>query len=160
MFARAARQLGVDTNVVERGMNALCHILTRAAALAAPPECLVDGLDVTLPADVLCKLQEAYAGAAPLLGQLVSDGLQLPMFHSLEWRLQVQLAGRYAPMGECRPSFLLRLHTREGESGAKEQTHLLQADVSNLRHLTSELEAALLEEKSAYTRRISRRLRS
>ena len=72
-------------------------------------------------------------------------------------RLQVRLGGRYAPRQAPQPNFLLRLHTSGGAHGAAAE-HLLQSDVTSLRRLTSELEAALAEDKSMHSRRIGRRL--
>ena len=88
--------------------------------------------------------------------QELREGLNLPRYASLDWRLQVQLGARYAPQRPPQPNFLLRLHTDGGSSGRAE--HLLQADLTNMRRLTSELECALREDKSSHSRRIARRL--
>ncbi len=91
-----------------------------------------------------------------LLAQELRTGLALPEYRGVEWRLQVQLGGRYVARKAPQASFLLRLHTSGGPDGTAE--HLMQADLPNLRRLASELEVALKEDKSSHSRRIARRL--
>ena len=111
----------------------------------------------------------AHEAACSRLDKLCAElrsGLELPAFQSLEWRLQMRLGGRFVPRQEPQPSFLLRLRTSGGgassggasDGGGGATEHLMQADLTNMRRLTSELEAALKEDKSTHSRRIARRL--
>lgn len=227
MFANAAKQLGVERSAVEHSVQALCYVLVRAASVSAPADQVLDGIDLTLQPEALETLRSFYETAATQLAEVANRGVQLPSYHSLEWRLQVQVGGRHAVAGELKPSFLLRLHTEQGSgTGDAEATrteHMLQArirrarritrpcrtpepspsttpsttlppstpcparptsispptpsparppfsphrprpepfrrqaDFANLRHLTTELDAALREEGSTHSRRIARR---
>ena len=89
---------------------------------------MLDGIELQLQPDALAALQSFYEEEAPSLAQVVSRGPDLPAYHSLEWRLQVQLAGRHAVASELQPSYFLRLHT-EGTGGfsAPRAEHVLQA---------------------------------
>ena len=91
----------------------------------------------------------------PCLVKELRCGLALPEYRGVDWRLQVQLGGRYVARRAPQPSFLLRLHTN---GGAGPSEHLLRADLPNMRRLASELECALREDKSSHSRRIARRL--
>lgn len=223
MFANAAKQLGVERSAVEHSVQALCYVLVRAASVSAPAEQILDGIDLTLQSEALETLKTFYESVAAQLAEVANRGVQLPAYHSLEWRLQVQVGGRHAVAGELKPSFLLRLHTEQGtitgDAEASRTEHVLQAwrrraslatgpchapdpvalahaprprpfssapspaparippraastpphshrpdpdrrrqaDFANLRHLTTELDAALREESSTHSRRIARR---
>ena len=158
MFGKAAKALGVDTATVTASVRALCFVFASAATAGRAAEDVLHGFDdLTMPAESLQALQTFYAEVAPELEQELRAGLDLPRYRALEWRLQVKLAGRYAPRQAPQPSFLLRLHTGGGSHGDASET-LLQSDLTSLRRLTSELEAALVEDKSTHSRRIGRRL--
>ena len=88
--------------------------------------------------------------------QEVSRGLELPRYRGLDWRLQIQLGGRDAAQKPPQANFLMRLRTSYGSQGPAE--HLMQADLTNMRRLASELEGALREESATHSRRIARRL--
>ena len=125
---QAAKQLGVEREAVEEGVQALCYVLLRAASHGTPAEQLLDGVELELQPDALAALHAFYEEAAPSLAQIQSRGPALPSYHSLEWRLQVQIAGRHAVAGEVQPSYLLRLHTEDARGfGAPQAEHLLQA---------------------------------
>ena len=78
MFARAAKQLGLERDVVESGMYAICHVLARAAAVAAPPDRLFDGIDTQqLTEGALQALQDAYSTSSPSLRQACREIAEL-----------------------------------------------------------------------------------
>ena len=93
-----------------------------------PAEQVLDGVELQLQPEALAALQSFYDEAAAELAQVSRRGPDLPAYHSLEWRLQVQLAGRHVLAGELQPSYLLRLHTEAARGcGAPRAEHLLQA---------------------------------
>jgi hypothetical protein len=93
-----------------------------------PAEQVLDGIELQLQPDALAALQSFYTEAAADLAQVSSRGPDLPAYHSLEWRLQVQVAGRHVVAGDLQPSYLLRLHTEDPRGfGAPRAEHLLQA---------------------------------
>jgi len=81
--------------------------------------------------------------------------MDLPHYHNLEWRFDIQLASR-ALQRQARPSVVFRLHTKDGDEA---KSHLLQTDPSNLVHLTQSLESALAELKTQHCRRIMRNIK-
>lgn len=81
--------------------------------------------------------------------------MDLPHYHNLEWRFDVQLASR-SLRRQTTPNILFKLHTED--SGIRE-THVLQTDPVNLVHLTKVLDEALQEIKSPYCRRIVRNIK-
>ena len=157
MFAKASRMLGVDTATVSASVRALCHVLGNAATAGRAADDVLHGFDLELPPESLQVLTTFYDEMRTELEQELRRGLDLPHYRSLEWRLQVRLGGRYAPRQAPAPSVLMRLHTEGGAYGAGAE-HLLQADLTSMRRLTSELEAALAEDKSTHSRRIGRRV--
>lgn len=159
MFPKAAKALGVDVEYVENSIRALCYVLISGATSGRTADGLLHGVDLTLPDALLESLTSFYTEVGPDLEQELKKGFELPRYRGLDWRLQVKVAGRHMPRQAPQPSFLLRLHTSSagpGEPGMKQ--HLIQSDLTNLRRMTSELEAALAEDKSTHSRRIARRL--
>ena len=140
MFANAAKQLGVERSAVEHSVQALCYVLVRAASVSAPADQVLDGIDLTLQPEALETLRSFYESAATQLAEVANRGVQLPAYHSLEWRLQVQVGGRHSVAGELKPSFLLRLHTEQGSgTGDAEATrteHMLQVRIRRARLAT------------------------
>ena len=158
VFSKAARMLGVDTATVAASVRALCHVFVSAATAGRTADDVLSGFEIDeLPAESAQALAAFYAEVAPELEQELRRGLDLPRYRALEWRLQMRLGGRHAPRQAPQPGFLLRLHTSGGAHGAAAE-HLLQTDVTSLRRLTSELEAALVEDKSTHSRRTGRRV--
>lgn len=87
-----------------------------------------------------------------ILSEMTMD---LPHYHNLEWRFDVQLASR-SLRRQTTPTVLFKLHTED--SGVKDTT-ILQTDPVNLLHLTKVLDEALQEMKSPYCRRIVRNIK-
>jgi hypothetical protein len=137
MFGKAARMLGVETETVAASVRALCHVFASAAIAGRAAEDVMHGLDLNLSAEASAALVTFYSEVATELQSELRRGLDLPRYRALEWRLQVCLGGRFAPRQAPQPSFLLRLHTSGGAHGDAAE-HLLQADITTLRRLTSE----------------------
>ena len=87
------------------------RVRPRFGRARTPAEQVLDGVELQLQPEALAALQSFYDEAAAELAQVSRRGPDLPAYHSLEWRLQVQLAGRHVLAGELQPSYLLRLHT-------------------------------------------------
>ena len=104
------------------------RVRPRFGRARTPAEQVLDGVELQLQPEALAALQSFYDEAAAELAQVSRRGPDLPAYHSLEWRLQVQLAGRHVLAGELQPSYLLRLHTEAARGcGAPRAEHLLQA---------------------------------
>jgi len=97
MFGKAARQLGASAETVGAAVRALCYVLVSAASAGRPADELLEGVALELPAELLEALRAFYADVLPELQRELQRGVRLPEFRGLEWRLQLQCAGRYAP---------------------------------------------------------------
>ena len=71
---------------------------------------LVLGFPEELNQELLHLYQENYKEIRAILSEM---SMNLPHYHDLEWRFDVQLASR-ALQRQAQPSVLLRLHTKEG----------------------------------------------
>ncbi|GBO15062.1 COMM domain-containing protein 2, partial [Araneus ventricosus] len=86
---------------------------------------------------------------------LSSLEMGVPHYKNLEWRLDVQIASRSLrrPM---EPSMLLKLQLEEGKES---KNVILEADPSNIIHMTKVLDQALQEAKSQHFRRVMRSIK-
>uniref|UniRef100_A0A8C4PUP5 COMM domain containing 2 n=1 Tax=Equus asinus TaxID=9793 RepID=A0A8C4PUP5_EQUAS len=87
-----------------------------------------------------------------ILSELAPD---LPSYHSLEWRLDVQLASRSLRQ-QIKPSVTIKLHLNQ--NGAH-TTQVLQTDPATLVRLVQQLEQALEEMKTNHCRRVVRNVK-
>lgn len=78
----------------------------------------------------------------------------LPEYDNLEWRLDVQLASRSLHQ-QITPIIRMKLHTSDGE---EKNTHIIQTDPVNLRHMSRVIDEALNEMKTNHVRRILRNI--
>ena len=146
----------MDMAAVCTSARALTCLLADAALAGLPADALLDGIEIGLPVTSREALLTFFEEEQMALREELSSSITLPSYCGLEWRLQVQLGGKYTLLQSPKPSFLVQLCTWHGPAANTE--HVLQADVSILRRLASELEAALAEEKSTHSRRLGRRL--
>ncbi|XP_050308735.1 COMM domain-containing protein 2 [Anthonomus grandis grandis] len=85
-----------------------------------------------------------------------------PHFNDLDWRFEVQLASR-SLLQQVTPLITMDLSLRTSKSDGSDpeiEHHLLQTDPTNLVHLANELENALNESKSNYSRKIQKTLKN
>uniref|UniRef100_H0ZMD9 COMM domain containing 2 n=1 Tax=Taeniopygia guttata TaxID=59729 RepID=H0ZMD9_TAEGU len=87
-----------------------------------------------------------------ILGELAP---RLPSYHSLEWRLDVQLASRSLRQ-QIKPVVTMKLHLNQNED---QTAQVLQTDPATLLHLIQQLEQALGEMKMNHCRRIVRNMK-
>ncbi|XP_012498321.1 PREDICTED: COMM domain-containing protein 2 isoform X2 [Propithecus coquereli] len=87
-----------------------------------------------------------------ILSELAPD---LPSYHSLEWRLDVQLASRSLRQ-QIKPAVTIKLHLNHN-GGLN--TSILQTDPATLLHLVQQLEQALEEMKTNHCRRVVRNIK-
>jgi len=110
------------------------------------------------------------AGALALLPDL---SLQVPHYHNLEWRLDVQLGSRML-RSQIAPTLLVERETRDVQAPTADSEdpataaapaataatashkHLLQLDWANLDHLVQQLERAVKEVNTKHSRRVLR----
>ncbi|XP_042568164.1 COMM domain-containing protein 2-like [Cyprinus carpio] len=128
------------------------YLLTESCKLTISEEDFQDSVLVLGFSEELTELLlQLYLENRKEIRQILSKPApSLPHYHSLEWRLDVQLSSR--PLRhQLKPTVTLKLHL---EDGARRSAHVLQTDPATLQHLIDELERALAELKSSHCRRI------
>ncbi|XP_024542802.1 COMM domain-containing protein 2-like [Selaginella moellendorffii] len=162
-FAAAARRLNTNEEDVRHTVSLLSRALARAAKLNVPGDRMVDFLARLGYQDQVSEtIASFYSEQLPSIRSVVSFPLvTAPIYKSLEWRLDVEVANRRSH-SPSRPSFLLKLTTSspsflrgvDHPSPPARKVHYLQADYKTLREICAQLEQALSESKSSQTRRI------
>ncbi|XP_075274624.1 COMM domain-containing protein 2 isoform X1 [Opisthocomus hoazin] len=153
----AVRRLGLGADAVQRAAEGLAFLLAESARLTISEIDFQDSIHVLGFSDELNKsLLQLYLDnrkeIRSILGELAP---KLPSYHSLEWRLDVQLASRSLRQ-QIKPAVTIKLHLNQNE----EQTaQVLQTDPSTLLHLIQQLEQALGEMKTNHCRRIVRNMK-
>ncbi|NXB71100.1 COMD2 protein, partial [Donacobius atricapilla] len=163
--------IGVDT--IQHGVEGLVYLLTESSKLMASIYLFIrnlgihsrdisevdfqDSIHVLGFSDELNKsLLQLYLDnrkeIRSILGELAP---RLPSYHSLEWRLDVQLASRSLRQ-QIKPAVTMKLHLNQNED---QTAQVLQTDPATLLHLIQQLEQALGEMKMNHCRRIVRNMK-
>ncbi|XP_023364041.1 COMM domain-containing protein 2 isoform X2 [Otolemur garnettii] len=132
VYEGAARKLNVSSDTVQHGVEGLTYLLTESSKLML----------------YLDNRKEIRT----ILSELAPD---LPSYHSLEWRLDVQLASRSLRQ-QIKPAVTIKLHLNHNGS---QNTNVLQTDPATLLHLVQQLEQALEEMKTNHCRRVVRNIK-
>ncbi|XP_047640440.1 COMM domain-containing protein 2 isoform X2 [Phacochoerus africanus] len=132
IYEGAARKLGVSSDTVQHGVEGLIYLLTESSKLML----------------YLDNRKEIRT----ILSELAPD---LPSYHSLEWRLDVQLASRSLRQ-QIKPTVTIKLHLNQN---GEHNTQVLQTDPATLLHLVQQLEQALEEMKTNHCRRVVRNIK-
>ncbi|KAK7499287.1 hypothetical protein BaRGS_00009547 [Batillaria attramentaria] len=157
VYQGAAQKLGVGAETVQHGVEGLMYLLSESSKLMLNEIDFQDSI-ITLgfSEELMSVLLELYlANRGEIRSVLSHMSMDLPHYHSLEWRFDVQLASR-SLRHQTTPQVLMKLHIKDNDTT---DTHLLQTDPVNLVHLTQVLDAALQEMKSPYCRRIARNIK-
>ncbi|XP_071342864.1 COMM domain-containing protein 2 [Trachinotus anak] len=161
IYEGAARKLSVPVDMVQHGVEGLMFLMTESSKHMISE---VDFLDSVLALgfgdelnQILLQLYlQHHSQIRSILSQLPSN---LPAYHNLEWRLDVQLASRSVRQ-QVIPMLTMRLLlTRGPDSRSDHSVRVLQTDPSTLLHLISTLEAALAAMKTSHSRRILRNIK-
>jgi len=113
---------------------------------------LVLGFNSEIQAELVkCYLENNHE----IRSLLTSLDLGIPHYHNLEWRLDVQIASR-SLRRPIEPTLLLGLQLQKD---GKINNTVLEADPSNIIHMTEVLDQALQESKSHHCRRIMRSIK-
>lgn len=82
--------------------------------------------------------------------------MSLPQYQHLDWRIDVEI-GRRSIQQDSDLKFMVRLDTSDPSSKeANTKSVHMQSDLSSMKHILSQLEAALAEERSVHARRFQR----
>lgn len=157
IFQAAAQKLGVEVNTVKNGISGLQHVFTESSRLMIGEIDFQDSvMTLGFSEEVIGMLLKMYLENRKEIRNILGEmSFGTPHYDDLEWRFDVELASR-SLQHQTNPVIIMRLHTKEGE---KKSADVLQTDPVNLLHLTSELENAMQEMKTAHCRRIVRNIK-
>ncbi|NXO82231.1 COMD2 protein, partial [Sitta europaea] len=160
-------KLNIGVDIIQHGVEGLVYLLTESSKLMASIPFdkefgisevdFQDSIHVLGFSDELNKsLLQLYLDnrkeIRSILGELAP---RLPSYHSLEWRLDVQLASRSLRQ-QIKPAVTMKLHLNQNED---QTAQVLQTDPATLLHLIQQLEQALGEMKMNHCRRIVRNMK-
>ncbi|XP_006823291.1 COMM domain-containing protein 2-like [Saccoglossus kowalevskii] len=156
VYHTAAQKLDVNAEAVQHVVEGLMYLLTECAKLMISEIDFQDSImTLGFQEDLKQQLVQFYLeNRKEIRAILCKMSMDLPHYHNLEWRLDVQLASR-SLRHHITPIVTMKLHT--GDCETKEVT-VLQTDAVNLLHLTQTLQQALDEMKSSHCRRIVRNI--
>ncbi|XP_070539382.1 COMM domain-containing protein 2-like [Ptychodera flava] len=156
VYQSAAQKLEVKTEIVQNGVEGLMYLLTECAKLMISEIDFQDSImTLGFNEDLKQALLQFYLENRKEIYEVLSKmSMDLPHYHNLEWRLDIQLASR-SLRHQIHPLITMKLHT---EDSGEEHVKVLQTDPVNLIHLTRTLEGALAEMKSTHCRRIVRNI--
>uniref|UniRef100_A0A8I3PPV2 COMM domain containing 2 n=1 Tax=Canis lupus familiaris TaxID=9615 RepID=A0A8I3PPV2_CANLF len=157
VYEGAARKLSVSSDTVQHGVEGLTYLLTESSKLMISELDFQDSVFVLGFSEELNKLLlQLYLDNRKEIRTILSElSPDLPSYHSLEWRLDVQLASRSLRQ-QIKPSVTIKLHLNQN---GDHNTKVLQTDPATLLHLVQQLEQALEEMKTNHCRRVVRNIK-
>ena len=157
IFQAAAQKLAVEVDTVKNGISGLQHVFTESSRLMIGEIDFQDSImTLGFSEEMIGALLKMYLENRKEIRNILGEmSLRTPHYHDLEWRFDVELASR-SLQHQTNPVIFMRLHTKQGE---KKSADIFQTDPVNLIHLTSELENAMQEMKTAHCRRIVRNIK-
>ncbi|KDR21157.1 COMM domain-containing protein 2 [Zootermopsis nevadensis] len=161
LYQTAAQKLDVQPEVIQNAVGGLVNLLVESCKHQLSD---LDFRDSVLTLGFSEEQQETlevfYKGKKQEISDALSQlTLDLPHYHDLEWRFEVQLASR-ALQHQVTPLITMNLtletKTPLASGSSTRKNIVLQTDPTNLVHITQVLEAALLENRGQHSRRIQR----
>ncbi|KAG9494273.1 COMM domain-containing protein 2 [Eleutherodactylus coqui] len=157
VYEGAARKLEVSSTTIQEAVEGLTYLLTESSKLMISDIDFQDSVLVLgFPEELNKVLLQLYLENRKEIRQILSElEPNLPQYHNLEWRLDVQLASR-SLRHQIKPTVTMKLHLKEND---ELETSVLQTDPATLVHIIQELEQALAEMKTNHCRRIVRNIK-
>ncbi|XP_043288006.1 COMM domain-containing protein 2 [Venturia canescens] len=160
LYAAAAQKLQVEPEIIRSLTEGLINLLLESSKQKLAEDQftkLINSLGFQEEREtILLKLYETER--LKIDSALSKIGLQLPRYHNLEWRFQVQLASR-SLLNQLSPIFVIDLMLKTGENSDDIKHVALQSDPSNLLRLSQELESAIADSQSQHARSIKRSIK-
>ncbi|XP_029472176.1 COMM domain-containing protein 2 [Rhinatrema bivittatum] len=157
IYEGAARKLDITSDTVQHGVEGLSYLLIESSKLMISDVDFQDSVLVLGFSEELNKLLlQLYLDNRKEIRAILSElAPDLPHYHSMEWRLDVQLASRSLRQ-QIKPIVTVKLHLKQN---GDRSTQVLQTDPATLLHLIQQLEEALGEMKTSHCRRIVRNIK-
>ncbi|XP_057697625.1 COMM domain-containing protein 2 isoform X2 [Corythoichthys intestinalis] len=159
VYEGAARKLSVPVEMVQHGVEGLMYLMTQSSKHMLSEADFVDSvLSLEFGDELNQNLLQMYQQHGSEIRSILSLlPRNLPAYHNLQWRLDVQLASRSLRQ-QTVPSFSILLQLTHGR-GSDSDAKVLRVDPSTLLHLLSILEGALAALKSTHARRVLRNIK-
>lgn len=157
VYQSAAQRLNVEPDIIENAVIGIMRLFVEASKVMITEMEFRDSI-IVLGFNEQCQeeLVKYYLQNGEEIRSFLSTlKIGIPHYHNLEWRLDVQIASR-SLRRPLEPKLLLKLQL---EKNTMKENILLEADPSNLIHLTEVLEQALQEARSHHCRRIMRNVK-
>ncbi|NXM70376.1 COMD2 protein, partial [Serilophus lunatus] len=150
-------KLNIDVDTAQHGVEGLTYLLIESSKLMISENDFQDSIHALGFSDELNKslLQLYLDNRKEIRGILGELSPRLPSYHSLEWRLDVQLASRSLRQ-QIKPAVTMKLYLNQNEG---QTAQVLQTDPATLLHLIQQLEQALGQMKTNHCRRIVRHMK-
>ncbi|CAI9572374.1 unnamed protein product [Staurois parvus] len=157
VYEGAARKLEVSSSTIQQAVEGLTYLLTESSKLMVSEIDFQDSVLVLgFPEELNKVLLQLYLDNRKEIRQILSElEPDLPHYHNLEWRLDVQLGSR-SLRHQVKPTMTMKLHLKQNDNV---NTSVLQTDPATLIHIIQELEQALAEMKTNHCRRIVRNIK-
>ncbi|XP_011882362.1 PREDICTED: COMM domain-containing protein 2 [Vollenhovia emeryi] len=157
VYNAAAQKLNVELDVIKNSVEGLVNLLLESCKHKLSAEDFRDSVvALGFTEDKEAILSKLYSVKKDEVSDSLEEiGFKLPGYQDLEWRFEVQTASR-SLLKQVAPLVTLDLSLKNPDNPEEIEHILLQADPTNLLHMTRELEEALQESRSQHIRRISR----
>ncbi|XP_066260603.1 COMM domain-containing protein 2 [Euwallacea similis] len=159
LYNTAALKLKVTPDAIQNCVYGLVNLLLVACKHQLSEADFRDSLlTLGFSEELTPILIQFYDGNKSEISNLKSSTLSEPHYDDLQWRLEVQLGSR-ALLKQVTPLIAMDLILKTKQEPEMHIEHkLLQTDLTNLLHITNELEKALDESRSRHSRKIQRML--
>lgn len=157
VYNTAAKKLEVSPETVKNTVESLMHLYRESAKINLNEEDFRSTIQsIGFNEDSQNVIVLFYSDNANELRKILRERtLDLPCYHDLDWRIDIQVASR-SLRNQAEPKVLMKLKLKDDTNTT--ETHILQTDAVNLIHLTKTLESALEEMKTSHVKRILRNI--
>ncbi|XP_076255258.1 COMM domain-containing protein 2 isoform X1 [Rhynchophorus ferrugineus] len=156
-YTSAAEKLSVSVDVIENCIYGLVHLVHLASKQKISDHDFEDSaLALGFTEEQVSVISQFYQSIKGDVEKLDDSVLNEPHYHDLQWRFEVQLSSR-SLLEQVTPLVLMELSLKSpntNNSNLNIKRHLFQTDPTNLLHLTNELDRALNESRSRYSRKV------
>lgn len=162
MYATAADKLSIEIDSVQNCIYGLVNLLLLSCKHGLGESDFRDSiLTLGFNTEQQNILHKFYESKKREILEIISKlKVNEPHYHDLNWRFEVQVASR-SLLEQVTPLITLDLTLKTLKNDLSDTQHLhLQTDVTNLVHITQQLENALFESRSKHSRKIQRSLNS
>ncbi|KAL1513372.1 hypothetical protein ABEB36_002791 [Hypothenemus hampei] len=162
LYQKVASKLNLTPEEIQNCIYAIVNLSILASKQQLNEEDLRDSLlALGFSIEQQTELNKFHNAQKSQIEDLCKTRIDEPTYHDLQWRFEVQLGTRTLPQ-QVTPliSMDLILKSQQDSGNIELSHHLLQTDPTNLVHLANEIENALHESRSRYSRRVQKTIKN